>query len=120
VFDIDEPCEVYEARWRVARKPHRCACCSYRIPVGAQYQRHHWVDGGTAGDEASCWACAAGLWRLMQMHGTHPTPGWAIEFLSNELGQLARCEHDEVAMERDVLAGMMRRNRAACRAKETT
>jgi hypothetical protein len=77
------------------------------------------VDDGSARSEACCWACAAGLWLLMREHGTHPAPSWAIEFLSNELGQLALCEHDEVAMERDVLAGMLRRNLAACRAKET-
>jgi hypothetical protein len=121
VFDLDYDgvCDVYETHWHVARKTHRCACCGYRIPAGAQYQRHHMVDGGSARDEACCWACAAGLWRIMQEHNTHPAPSWAMEFLRDEIGQLARCEHGEVAKERDVLAGMVRRNRATCRAKET-
>jgi hypothetical protein len=122
VFDVDDydgECDVYRMHWHVARKPHRCACCGYLVPAGAQYQRHNMVGDGYASSEACCWACAAGLWQLMEEHRTHPSPSWAIEFLRNEIGQLARCEHDEVAMERDVLAGMVRRNRAACRAKET-
>lgn len=53
-FELIEVCTIYERRWHVAQTPRRCQCCGYLIPAGAQYERHHWVDGGTAGDEAGC------------------------------------------------------------------
>lgn len=111
-LDSDQVCDVYERRWHVARKPHRCQCCGYRIPAGAQYERHHWVDEGTAGDEACCWACAAGLWLLMAAYGSHPAPRWAMEFLFEET---ADTMPPRGSLERDVLAGMLHRNRAALR-----
>lgn len=111
-LDSDEVCDVYERRWHVARKSHRCQCCGYLIPAGAQYERHHWVDGGTAGDEACCWACASGLWLLMTTYGSHPSPRWAMEFLREEVTDAMP---ERGTLERNVLAGMLRRNRAALR-----
>lgn len=108
----DEACDVYERQWHVARKPHRCQCCGYLIPAGAQYERHHWVDEGTAGDEACCWSCAAGLWLLLQAYRWHPSPRWAVECLREEVSDAMP---ERGALERDVLAGMLRRSRAALR-----
>lgn len=119
-FEVDDPCPVYEVHWRIARKPHRCECCDTAIPPGAQYRRDHMVSDGSASDEACCFACAVALHLLMARHGSHPSPSWAVDFLRE-------CLHDSYlspdakrveGVERDMLAGMLRRHRATATWKE--
>lgn len=54
-----EPADVFVDTYQVARKEHRCSCCSGPIVVGERYLKHFQVFEGTPLTEKACAACAA-------------------------------------------------------------
>lgn len=111
----DSQADVYIESFPVARKRHLCAGCSASITPGANYRRDHIVADGGAWSEAACFACAVALHLWKSWHGAAPSPSWMANFIHEAVHHSYCSRTDKVAMraERDLLAGIYRRNRAA-------
>lgn len=56
--DVYETADVWDEKWRRARKVHRCSGCREDICPKELYKYYSWVHDGTAGNYKHCARCA--------------------------------------------------------------
>jgi hypothetical protein len=121
IFRLDDQADVYVSTWRTARKHHRCCCCGHVVVPGSQYRCDSIVADGRAYSEKCCFACAAALFVFLEIHGAYPSPSWFRDVLQADASsdcrwgglEARRRRKSELRAERDMLAGLLRRWRAA-------
>jgi hypothetical protein len=118
-FEDFDPCDVWREKPVIARKPHRCSCCSIRIAPKNAYMSHFSVAEGDTCSEAMCVACWAARDEFSNAHGGNmPTPGYFWELLRDcvdESGSTRKYWGPEDRRWRSLFAGLVWRNHLAVR-----
>lgn len=96
---VDETCQVLDATWRRARKPHRCHECCRDIEPGEQYHHESLLYDGTISTHKTCRHCMRVRQWLFKRCG-----GWVYEGLLEDLDY-----HDHHVRARIWSVGMRRR-----------
>ena len=116
VCDIDagdyESWRAWSETPRKARKEHRCDACGVTIAVGEPYLVHSHVGEGTAETEKACFAC----WWARKVFSSAHGVTYAPSYLKTSLMECIDLDGDREW--RPLLAGVLRRERRARRAKE--
>lgn len=112
-FDA-EPCDFYDTERGEVARGRRCSVCSFRIPRGGPYLRVAWKYEDSFASAVLCFACDEALQRFGDSHGQQPTPDWFVRALRECVDVPRRMFKDRDVREwRDVIAGILRRRRAA-------
>ena len=70
-----EPCEVWHATWRKARKKHICVECKEAIDLGERYEYTFIIFEGAPSSYKTCEFCTKEMIRIRRKHGMNIIPG---------------------------------------------
>lgn len=111
-----EPCALWSHSTGTARKAGPCFICGWVIPAGAPFGKYVWKFEGEFGNARLCLGCELIADDFATTHGTMPTPDIFEETL-RECFEGADRGDPEAKPWRDAMAEILKRQRAASRAR---